>query len=345
MKKGISFERIVLIFFIILILIFIIKSLDPGFDNTFVKEKYIKKNPHFDELAENSFNAKPINITIFIDPSSRIDAKENGERFNIKRDTMIIRTFISDFLIRTYGTNFQKLKANGNHFQILTHPDDCLPSNSIQNFSKSIFTFNQDPNNASIWNRIVNQKYSVEPREYTLDSLYRYLIEHPTLNLTNFYDSLDIRGKDVSGKRKGSDIYHFLQSDLKANNVTRNGCRNILVFLTDGWFDYRYSRIEDGSNEITFIKDDKTLKDKLIKYGDNLKFKVPCDLKNDGLEIYVFGLSKAEKVDENFDLTKLWQKWLKEMVGDKNFRVFNYQGGGSYESDIFYILNPKNEGH
>ena len=345
MKKGISFERIVLIFFIILILIFIIKSLDPGSDNTFVKEKYIKGNPHFDELAENSFNAKPLNITIFIDPSSRIDAKEDGERFNIKRDTMIIRTFISDFLIRTYGTNFQKLKANGNHFQILAHPDDCLPSNYIQNFRKSIFTFNEDPNKPNILNRIVNRNYYVESREYTLDSLYKYLIDHPTLNLSNFYDSLDIKGRDAGGNRKGSDIYNFLQSDLKANNVTRNGCRNILVFLTDGWFDYRHSRIDDGSNEITFIKDDKTLKDKLKKFDNNLKFKVPCDLKNERLEIYVFGLSKAEKVDENFDLTKLWQKWLKEMVGDKNFRVFNYQGGGSYPDDIFYILNPKHEIH
>ena len=343
MKKGISFERIVVAFIILLLFIILIKSIDPGYNDCFTNKFNHEK--HWADLEENSKKSLPINITIFIDPSSRIsNTNEFGDYYIIERDTMIIRTFITDFLIRTRGTDMNTLKTNGNHFQIITHPDNYVNSKLFENFSRSISTYSVSPNSLTIWNRIMAKSMSIEPEEYTLDSIASNLLSHPTNNLSKLYNELLIKGRDASGNYKGSDIYSFLQgSEIDNKNVIRNDSRNILVLLTDGWLDYIPTRTSSKSNFVTHISTDNELSGLKNKYGDSLNIKVSNTFINKNLEIYVFGLSKVGKVDENPLLKQIWDKWLNGIVGEDKFKVFNYQGGQGYSNDIFNILNPLTE--
>jgi len=339
MKKGISFERIVVVFVAILIIIFVIKALDPDYDLVFSKSEFVTGKTNYLELENKSFNAQPINITIFIDPSSRID--KPGV---IDRDTNIIRETISQFLCRTHGTKLKTIKQFGNHFQIIVHPSSGIVDGSlITHFTRTINNYNPNPNNLSLWGRIFNQKPPIEESEYTMDSLKRALFDNKSINLSKYYNQLE-KAKGDGGTRIGSDIYGFLDKDLFSKNVIRNGSRNILFILTDGWVDYRPTRkyFDNSKSEIYYLSNEDSLRKKKLKHK-NLQFNVPYDHKNDSLEIYVFGISNSYNTIENNELHKLWEYWLSSMVGEGKYRIYDFNKGDHFEQDIFIILNPKNE--
>jgi hypothetical protein len=340
MKKGISFERIVVVFVIVLIIIFIINALDPDNAPVFSKSEFVTSNTNYLELENKSFNALPLNITIFIDPSSRID--KSGV---IDRDTNIIRETISQFLCRTHGTKLNTIKQFGNHFQVIVHPSSGIVDMSlITHFTRTINNYNPNPNNLSLWGRIFNQKHPIEESEYTMDSLKRALFDNEILNLSKYYSQLE-KAKDRDGNRIGSDIYGFMDKDLFSKNVIRRGSRNVLFILTDGWVDYRPTRrdFDNSKSEIYYLSNEDSLRKKSLIY-QNLQFNVPHDYKNDSLEIYVFGISNSYNTIENNDLHRLWETWLSRMVGDGKYRVFDFNKGDHFQEDIFKILDSKNEG-
>lgn len=342
MKKGISFERIVVAFVIILIIIFLINALDPASKKVFSECDLptSKDQTHYRELKTNSNNALPINVTIFIDPSSRID--KPGV---IERDTCIIRETISQFLCRTFGTNLKTIKKHGNYLKVMSHPFGNVDQEVITNYNRTINDYSAYPHYQSLWNRIINQIPNIEPAEYSMDSIKRDLLENKNLNLTKYYLQLG-QGKDQKGNRLGSDIYGFIADDLQKDNVIRGGCRNILFILTDGWMDYRLTRknYDNSKSEIYYISNEDSLRKKRDLYQNNLQFKNPHDFRNDSLEIYVFGLSNSnDPYHENKDLHKLWEDWLLRMVGKGRCSVFDFNKGYNFQDDIFKILNPLTE--
>lgn len=159
----------------------------------------------------------PLNLSIYIDLSDRV-IKNNGAVPQLENDTALINYIFEQFVNRC-KTN---ILENKDHFQILFYPQ---PSQSnINSIAKSL---NLDLSKIEITGKKNAVKNFQASYKQNLSTIYNLSIE--------------------SKKFIGSDIWGFF-SDKKVDQICmRDGYRNIIIILTDGYIFHAENKIKDGN--------------------------------------------------------------------------------------------------
>lgn len=171
----------------------------------------------------------PINLSVFLDLSDRLDSTCNGNFpvSQVTRDTAAISTLV-DYFIATCVEH--KISENRNHFQILFHP-----APNASDIATLAANLNVD------MDKISEPRGKKERLMSMKDDFSKSLslIYTQTLREKNFV---------------GSDIWGFFCSkNAKVDNLClRKGYRNILVILTDGYIYHADNKQQEG-NAFTFI--------------------------------------------------------------------------------------------
>jgi len=246
--------------------------------------------------AENQLKAqqadKPWNVSVYLDLSDRL-TKGNGESQTL-RDTAIISN-----IIKLYVDNVVKHKIVpcNDKFQVFFYP-----TNGIQNASAVSNALKVDL-----------EQYSKTPamKRKVLHSMQQDILQ----NVDTIYKSTLQNNRWL-----GSDIWGFFKNKIKISCV-REGYRNILVVLTDGYIYHANSRVAHG-NEYSYLLQSNISKPgtKLIKCNDGLD-----NLEVLFLEINPSQFSHTEKMQD------IIGTWMKEM-GVRHYEVV--------ETDVTANITP-----
>lgn len=224
---------------------------------------------------------KPWNVSVYLDLSDRL-TKGNGESQTL-RDTAIISN-----IIQLYVDNVvrHKIVPCDDKFQIFFYPTD-----GIQNASAVSNALKVD---------LEQYKQTPAKKKEILLSMKQDIMQ----SVTPIYETT-LQNK----KWLGSDIWGFFKNKIKISCV-REGYRNILIVLTDGYIYHANSKVTKG-NEYSYILQSNIMKPdmKLIKCNDGLD-----DLEVLFLEINPSQFSHTEKMQEVIGT------WLEEM-GVQHYEV------------------------
>lgn len=217
---------------------------------------------------------KPWNISIYLDLSDRL-IKGNGEP-QMLRDTAIISN-----IIQLYVDNVvrHKIVPCDDKFQIFFYPTD-----GIQNASTASNALKVD---------LEQYKQTPAKKKEVLLSMKHDIMQ----TVTPIYETT------LNNKRwPGSDIWGFFKNKIKISCV-REGYRNVLIVLTDGYIYHANSKVVKG-NECSYILPSNIMNSdmKLIKCNDGLE-----DLEVLFLEVNPSQFSHADKMQQVIGT------WLEEM--------------------------------
>ena len=224
---------------------------------------------------------KPWNVSVYLDLSDRL-IKGDGESQTL-RDTAIIGNIVQLYIDNVVR---HKIVPRDDKFQIFFYPTD-----GIQNASAVSNTLKVD---------LEQYKQTPAKKKEVLLSMKQDILQ----NVTPIYEST-LQNK----KWLGSDIWGFFKNKIKISCV-REGYRNILVVLTDGYIYHANSKIDRG-NESSFILPSNINRPdlKLIKCNDGLE-----DLEVLFMEINPSQFSHIEKMQAVIGT------WLEEM-GVRHYQV------------------------
>lgn len=255
-------------------------------------KEQVKENP---ESAIINANSKNLNISLLIDLSDRIDPEKNSnptmEYF--QRDVEYIKAIDKGFLdhIKT-----KRVIQLNDQMQVFFNPEPSDPKmNELTKELKVSFDKNTTKDNINL----VDKKYASLPLQ--------------------IYQSA-IKDKQYVG----SDIWEFFKNKVK-DYCIKDGHRNILFILTDGYIYHKDSKFSEGK-KTSYLTPElvKSLKlnssDFKTKIQDNgLGFiKANDDLEN--LEVIVLGINPVKGNPFEGDVIKeYWENWFKEM------KIKNYQ--------------------
>lgn len=230
----------------------------------------------------------PVNISVFLDLSDRIDSTCNGgfPVSQMTRDTAIVSTLI-DYFVATCVEH--KISENRNHFQILFHP---TPKTS----DIAILADNLNIDMSKISNGADKKKKLMEMKEIFSKGLT--LIYEQTLRDRNFI---------------GSDIWGFFcNKNAKVDDLCiRKGYRNIIVILTDGYIYYKPNMQQKG-NSYNYILPS------LIDNVSDLSLMAPRT-GLDSLEVMMLEINPGKPVRQA-KLISVLETWFKDM-GVKRYVV------------------------
>lgn len=160
----------------------------------------------------------PLNISVYLDLSDRLTRNLNPTQ--MERDTAIINHLIDIFI--SDCINNGKILNSKNHFQVFFYP--APNSSQIAQLARSL--------NVDLSKTELKQK-KVE------------LMEMKTrfqTNLSQIYDDAMEEGKWV-----GSDIWGFFSNKEVDKLCVRDGYRNLLVILTDGYLFHADNKVKEGN--------------------------------------------------------------------------------------------------
>lgn len=160
----------------------------------------------------------PLNISVYLDLSDRLTRNLNPTQ--MERDTAIINHLIDIFI--SDCINNGKILNSKNHFQVFFFP--APNSSQIAQLARSL--------NVDLSKTELKQK-KVE------------LMEMKTrfqTNLSQIYDDAMEEGKWV-----GSDIWGFFSNKEVDKLCVRDGYRNLLVILTDGYLFHADNKVKEGN--------------------------------------------------------------------------------------------------
>lgn len=223
---------------------------------------------------------KPLNISIYLDLSDRIikDMTPN----QIYRDTAIINFLVDYFREQTLGPAILKSENKMKVF-FYPAPSDAEISTLAQGLSVD-----------------VGSKEGVEKRK-ALDEMKSVFQK----NLAHIYEETVRQQKWV-----GCDIWGFF-SDKKVDDLcVRDGARNIIIILTDGYIYAENHKIKDGKS-YSYISS-KTL----AVDGSSLIDKRNGELKGKGIEVLV--LEITDKPDQRDKMKKVLKDWFSAMGIEKS---------------------------
>lgn len=160
----------------------------------------------------------PLNISIYLDLSDRLTRDLNPSQ--MERDTAIINHLIDVFI--SDCTNNGKILNSRNHFQVFFYP--APNSSGIAQLAKGL--------NLDLLKTDLKQK-KVELSE--MKTRFQ-------TNLTQIYNDAITQGNWV-----GCDIWGFFSNKDVDKLCIREGYRNILVILTDGYLFHANNKIKEGS--------------------------------------------------------------------------------------------------
>lgn len=230
----------------------------------------------------------PINLSVFLDLSDRLDSTCNGNYpvSQMTRDTAIIEALV-DLFIDTCKVH--KISECKNHFQILFHP---TPNTS----DIATMAANLNVDMAKTTNPGDKKKKLMAMKSDFSRSLS--LIYNQTLKDKNWL---------------GSDIWGFFcNKNAKVDDLCiRKGYRNVLVVLTDGYIYHENNKQQDGSSYSYVLP-------KLIDtVPDLLLIASRKDL--DSLEVLMLEINPGKPVHQ-VKLISVLEDWLKSM-GVKHYAV------------------------
>ena len=239
---------------------------------------------------------KPWNVSVYLDLSDRL-TKGNGEPQTL-RDTAIISN-----IIRLYVDNVvhHKIVPCDDKFQVFFYPTD-----GIQNASAASNALKVD---------LEQYKKTPAQKKKVLLSMRQDIMQA----VTPIYETTLQNHNWL-----GSDIWGFFKNKIKISCV-REGYRNILVVLTDGYIYHANSRFAEGNEYSYILQSNITRPDmKLIKCNDGLE-----DLEVLFLEINPYLFNHAERMQ------KVIGTWLEEM-GVRHYDVV--------ETDVTANIGPAIDG-
>lgn len=221
-----------------------------------------------------------LNISVYLDLSDRIirDLTPN----QIYRDTAIINYLVDYFRSQTLGPAILKSENKMKVFFYPT-PNDMEISTLAQGLSVDI-----------------GAKQGVERRK-ALDEMKEVF----QTNLAHIYEETLNEQRWV-----GCDIWDFFSNKKVDNLCIKNGARNILVILTDGYIFAEYNKIKEG-NAYSYI-----LPQTLAVQGSSLIDRRNGDLKGKGLEVLMLEVNPYQS-NHRDKMVKILEDWFLAMGIEK----------------------------
>lgn len=176
-----------------------------------------------DSIDNNTSHNKPLNITFLLDLSDRL-LRHDTPPSQMERDTAIVNFMIDKFIAKSVK---DKIRQTENHFQVFFYPAPDNPKISEWSNDLDIDLKGKSPQDKK--NSLIGMKEKIDN---SLDSIYR---------------------STLANKRwVGCDIWSFF-CDKKVDDLClREGNRNILVILTDGYL-YHINNKQSNGNAFSYI--------------------------------------------------------------------------------------------
>lgn len=237
---------------------------------------------------EQTDTKTPVNISVFLDLSDRLDSTCNGgfPVSQMTRDTAIVNALV-DYFVATCVEH--KITENKNHFQILFHPT---------------------PKTSDIASLAANLNIDMSKISTPADKKKRLISMKD-----DFSRSLSQICEQTLRDRVwiGSDIWGFFcNKNAKVDNLClRKGYRNIMVILTDGYI-YHEDNVQQDGNSYSYVLSN------LIDNVPDLSLMAPRK-GLDSLEVMMLEINPGKPVMQS-KLISVLEAWLKDM-GVKRYVV------------------------
>lgn len=222
-----------------------------------------------------------INISIYLDLSDRL-IRDNLQPNQMYRDTAIINYLADYFKDNTLGPQILKSKNKIKVFFYPT-PNDPQISTLAEGLSVDISDYQG-----------VEKRKAVEDMKSTFQA-----------NITQIYEST-LKDK----KWVGCDIWDFFSNKKVDNLCIKNGSRNIIVILTDGYLFATNNKIQEGT-AYSYI-----LPQTLAVDGSSLIDKRKGDLKGKNLEVLMLELNPYQP-NQRDKMIKILEDWFSAMGIEK----------------------------
>lgn len=187
---------------------------------------------------------RPLNLTVFLDLSDRLDRDLTPTQ--AARDTELINFCIDEFIDISRKETMQK---TSNHFKVVFYPtpDNPLVSDLANDLEVDLNGLDENPGEKKRLLKEMKVRF-----DKALDSIY----------------TSTLRKKQWVG----CDIWSFFSNKKVDNLCMREGCRNVVIILTDGYLFHQANKQVEGT-AFTFVLP-QTLqnpKSSLIVRRDGLK--------------------------------------------------------------------------
>ncbi len=223
-----------------------------------------------------------LNISVFLDLSDRI-ADKNLVPNQVYRDTAIINYLTEYFISHTLGIHILQSENKMKVFFYPT-PQDAKISELSKRLSVDIGS------KTGVGKRVsLEAMRTVFPE--TLDSIYSKSME--------------------SKKWPGCDIWDFFSSKKVDNLCVKNGARNILVILTDGYIYHEKNAFQEG-DAYSYIGHKKLDGKQDITLIDRRK----GDLSGKGLEVLMLEINPSKPAHKD-KMMKTLENWFQSMGIEK----------------------------
>lgn len=173
-----------------------------------------------DTANEISDQQQPLNISVYLDLSDRLVREMTPSQ--MERDTAIINQVVDIFLKDCQDPAKGRIAKTRNHFQVFFYPDPNI--SEIATLAKGL---NYDLS-----------KVSVKEKKRLLKGMK----EKVQNNIEQIYNEAINKHKWV-----GSDIWGFFSNGKVDNYCIRDGYRNVLFILTDGYLFYEPNKQKEGN--------------------------------------------------------------------------------------------------
>ena len=227
---------------------------------------------------------KPLNISILIDLSNRIEATTNNVEQQ-EKDIELILHIVNSMKEKVISSKF----VCQDKFQILFYPEPQL--DSIAEISANL--------RFDMHCKTLKERPLLKQKLKSLDSLF-------STNLNSIYHQTK-----VTSKYSGSDIWGFFENKAHEYCI-KEGYRNVLIILTDGYiYHNRNTRKEDG--KYTFILP------RVLRDNPDARLLNPFEKnsKLDQLDVLILELNPDPQNHEKL-LKTILQEWLDEMGVNKH---------------------------
>ena len=258
------------------------------------------------EIASQS--DKPLNISIYLDLSDRL--KSDLTPSQKERDLAIVGHIVDYFRVQTVGPKILQSKNNIKVF-FYPAPNSSEIATLAEELSIDITKYN------GVERRVVLDGDATQGKPSLKESFNK--------NLSAIYDKTL-----VENQWPGCDIWDFFSSKNVDTQCIRDGFRNILVILTDGYLFDEKHKVKDG-NAYSYVTP-TTLKDP----------KASLIVKRTGLENLEVRILEVNPTDINYrdQLKTVLENWLKGMgVKEENITVSQTDLPSNTQTVINSFLN------
>ena len=224
---------------------------------------------------------QPLNISVYLDLSDRLI--RNLTPNQTYRDTAIINYLVDYFRSQTLGPTILKSENKMKVFFYPT-PSDSEISTVAQGLSVDI-----------------GSKQGIEKRK-ALDEMKGNFQN----NLAHIYEETLKEEKWV-----GCDIWDFFSNKKVDNLCVKNGARNIVVILTDGYIFAENNKIKEDNNAYSYI-----LPQTLAIDGSSLIDKRNGELKGKGIEVLMLEVNPYQPNQRN-KMIEILENWFYAMGIEK----------------------------